>query len=210
MERLACNSKNQMQNYFGRIFRRGQIFWTDLGKDNKGSEQNGIRPTIIIQNDVGNKYSPTVIVAILSSQINKAKLPTHVILRREKYEWLKKDSFIAFEQLKTIDKSRIGNFIGEIQEEEFDEAIEISLGLKKFHNANDYYKIAKDKVREVNEIGTVIDYWVHKDKNINLIKDVIDDYSGKIKELLSFANKHNISKDSLNINFIRMDGMVEI
>lgn len=85
--------------------RRGDIFYADLSPV-VGSEQGGIRPVLIIQNDMGNKYSPTVICAAITSQINKAKLPTHIEISAERYN-LVKDSVILLEQIRTIDKKRL-------------------------------------------------------------------------------------------------------
>ena len=85
--------------------RRGDIFYADLSPV-VGSEQGGIRPVIIIQNDMGNKYSPTVICAAITSQINKAKLPTHIEISAERYN-LVKDCVILLEQIRTIDKKRL-------------------------------------------------------------------------------------------------------
>ena len=87
------------------IVRRGDIYYADL-RPVIGSEQGGIRPVLIIQNDVGNKHSPTVIVAAITSQMNKAKLPTHIELSCDKYA-LEKDSVVLLEQLRTIDKKRL-------------------------------------------------------------------------------------------------------
>ena len=85
--------------------RRGDIFYADLSPV-VGSEQGGLRPVLIIQNDIGNKYSPTVICAAITSQMNKAKLPTHIMLSSDTYA-LPKDSVILLEQIRTIDKRRI-------------------------------------------------------------------------------------------------------
>ena len=90
--------------------RRGDIFYADLSPV-VGSEQGGIRPVLIIQNDMGNKYSPTVICAAITSQINKAKLPTHIEISAERYG-LVKDSVILLEQIRTIDKKRLRENIG--------------------------------------------------------------------------------------------------
>lgn len=87
------------------IIRRGDIFYADL-RPVVGSEQGGVRPVLIIQNDVGNKHSPTVICAAITSKMNKAKLPTHVEIAAEKYG-IVKDSVILLEQIRTIDKSRL-------------------------------------------------------------------------------------------------------
>lgn len=85
--------------------KRGEIYYADLSPV-VGSEQGGIRPVLIIQNNVGNKYSPTVIVAAITSQINKAKIPTHVEVSANEYN-LPKDSVILLEQIRTIDKRRL-------------------------------------------------------------------------------------------------------
>ena len=85
--------------------KRGDIYYADLSPV-VGSEQGGIRPVLIIQNDVGNKYSPTVIAAAITSRINKAKMPTHIELSANEYG-LNKDSVILLEQIRTIDKRRL-------------------------------------------------------------------------------------------------------
>ena len=112
------------------IVKRGDIFYADLSPV-VGSEQGGIRPVLIVQNDVGNKYSPTVIVAAITSQINKAKLPTHIELSANEYG-LSKDSVVLMEQIRTIDKKRLKEKIGHMDEElqySIDEALRISFGL---------------------------------------------------------------------------------
>ena len=109
---------------------RGDMYYAELG-EGIGSEQNGRRPVLIIQNNVGNKHGSTVIVAALTSEIeSKAKLPVHYLIRAE--NGLQSDSLILFEQIRTIDKQRLENFIGHIYEKHFakiDTAIAISLGL---------------------------------------------------------------------------------
>ena len=112
------------------IVRRGDIFYADLSPV-IGSEQGGVRPVLVIQNDVGNKYSPTVIVAAITSQINKAKLPTHIEILSEDYG-LSKDSVILLEQVRTVDKKRLKEKIGRLDDEQMDhvnDALIISLGL---------------------------------------------------------------------------------
>jgi len=113
------------------LVRRGEIFYADLNPV-IGSEQGGIRPVLIVQNDVGNKYSPTVIIAAITSQIDKAKLPTHVELSSEDYG-LEKDSVILLEQLRTIDKKRLKQKITILDQEimkKVDKALKVSLGLE--------------------------------------------------------------------------------
>lgn len=112
------------------VVRRGEIYYADLSPV-VGSEQGGVRPVLIVQNDIGNKYSPTVIVAAITSQINKAKLPTHVELSASEYG-LPKDSVILLEQIRTIDKKRLREKICMLSPEvmeKVNEALQISLGL---------------------------------------------------------------------------------
>ena len=110
--------------------RRGDVYYADL-RPVVGSEQGGIRPVLIIQDDVGNRHSPTVIVAAITSQINKSKLPTHVELSSRRYEMVK-DSVILLEQLRTIDKRRLKERVCHLDGEiltKVDKALEISLEL---------------------------------------------------------------------------------
>lgn len=112
------------------IVKRGDVYYANLSPV-VGSEQGGHRPVLIIQNDVGNKYSPTVIVAAITSQISKAKLPTHVEVNAKQHN-LEKDSVILLEQMRTIDKRRLKEKITHLSEEfmnDVDEAIRVSLGL---------------------------------------------------------------------------------
>ena len=110
--------------------KRGDIFYADLSPV-VGSEQGGIRPVIVIQNDIGNKYSPTVIVAAITSQINKAKLPTHVEISSEEYG-LNRDSVVLLEQVRTLDKRRLKEKLGHMTDEDMkkvNKAMMISLSL---------------------------------------------------------------------------------
>ena len=110
--------------------RRGDVYYADL-RPVVGSEQGGIRPVLIVQNDIGNRHSPTVIVAAITSQINKSKLPTHVELSSRRYEMVK-DSVILLEQLRTIDKRRLKERVCHLDGEiltKVDKALEISLEL---------------------------------------------------------------------------------
>ncbi len=112
------------------IIRRGDIFYADL-RPVIGSEQGGVRPVLIIQNDVGNKHSPTVICAAVTSKMNKAKLPTHVELSAKQCDMVR-DSVILLEQLRTIDKQRLREKICHIDDglqEKVNEALRISLEL---------------------------------------------------------------------------------
>ena len=110
--------------------KRGDIFYADLSPV-VGSEQGGIRPVLIIQNDVGNRHSPTVICAAITSKMNKAKLPTHVEIDATKYQ-LVKNSVVLLEQIRTIDKQRLKDYICHVDKKllsQIDEALRISLEL---------------------------------------------------------------------------------
>ena len=99
-----------------------------------GSEQGGVRPVLVIQNDIGNRFSPTVIVAAITAQIQKAKLPTHVEIDAKKYGF-ERDSVILLEQIRTIDKQRLTDKITHLDEvmmSRVDEALQISLGIIDF------------------------------------------------------------------------------
>ena len=112
------------------IIQRGDIYYADL-RPVVGSEQGGVRPVLIIQNDVGNKHSPTVICAAITSQMHKAKLPTHVELMCKEYA-LAKDSVVLLEQLRTIDKKRLKDKVCHLDNNillKIDKALEISLEL---------------------------------------------------------------------------------
>ena len=114
------------------VIKRGDMFYADLSPV-VGSEQGGIRPVLVIQNNIGNKYSPTVIVSAITSQLNKNKLPTHIELGSEEYG-LKSDSIILAEQIRTIDKSRLKEKIGHINDQKvmsrIDNALGVSFGLE--------------------------------------------------------------------------------
>lgn len=112
------------------IIKRGEIFFAELNPV-QGSEQGGNRPVLVVQNDIGNQFSPTTIVLAITSQINKAKLPTHVELSKER-TGLEKDSVILAEQVRTIDKSRLRHKVAVLSGDimtKVDRALEVSLGL---------------------------------------------------------------------------------
>ena len=113
------------------IVKRGEIYYADLSPV-VGSEQGGMRPVLIVQNDVGNRYSPTVIAAAITSQQNKAHLPTHIEIEARTYG-LSKNSVVLLEQMRTLDKRRLREKMGCLDEmamHRVDGAIAISLGLR--------------------------------------------------------------------------------
>ena len=115
------------------IVKRGDVYFADLSPV-VGSEQGGVRPVLVVQNDIGNRFSPTIIVAAITAQIQKAKLPTHVEINAKRYGF-ERDSVILLEQIRTIDKQRLTDKITQLDEEmmeKVDEALQISLGLIQF------------------------------------------------------------------------------
>lgn len=127
MGRMSVTLKNGV---YEMLIRRGDIYYADL-RPVVGSEQGGVRPVLIIQNDVGNRYSPTVICAAITSRMNKAKLPTHIELNAARYHMVK-DSVILLEQLRTIDKTRLKDRICHLDSDimkKVGRALQISLDL---------------------------------------------------------------------------------
>ncbi|MBR2614273.1 MAG: type II toxin-antitoxin system PemK/MazF family toxin [Clostridia bacterium] len=117
------------------MIKRGELYYADLSPV-VGSEQGGIRPVLVVQNDIGNKYSPTIIAAAITSQINKAKLPTHIELNAFEYG-LSKNSVILLEQIRTLDKKRLKEKIGTLPlttMKKVNNALLISLGFLENEN----------------------------------------------------------------------------
>lgn len=116
-------------NFVDTTVKRGEIYYADLSPV-VGSEQGGVRPVLVVQNDIGNKYSPTVIAAAITSRLTKARLPTHIEISGRSYG-LQKDSVILLEQIRTLDKRRLKERIGALPENTMrsvDGALLISLG----------------------------------------------------------------------------------
>lgn len=121
------------------MIKRGELYYADLSPV-VGSEQGGVRPILIVQNDTGNKYSPTIIAAAITSKINKAKLPTHIELSANEFG-LVKDSVILLEQIRTLDKKRLKERIGQLSPvtmSKVNTALLISLGFGDTSNVNSY------------------------------------------------------------------------
>lgn len=119
------------------LIKRGELYYADLSPV-IGSEQGGVRPVLVVQNDVGNKYSPTVIAAAVTSKLTKARLPTHIELSARTYG-LVKDSVVLLEQIRTIDKRRLKERIGLLSPQvmaRVDDALLISLGFSASANIN--------------------------------------------------------------------------
>lgn len=127
--------------------KRGDIFYADLSPV-VGSEQGGLRPVLIVQNDVGNKYSPTVIAAAITSKLDKAKLPTHIDVYAEEFG-LAKNSVVLLEQIRTLDKRRLREKMGHLDEllmQKVNDAITISFGLSnEQYEKNDVSAMTTDQ-----------------------------------------------------------------
>ena len=118
-------------NFVDTSVKRGDIYYADLSPV-VGSEQGGVRPVLIIQNDTGNRYSPTIIAAAITSQTGKARLPTHIELPVQQECGLTKDSVVLLEQVRTLDKRRLRERMGRVDDqvmEKIDTAIAVSFGL---------------------------------------------------------------------------------
>lgn len=131
------------------VVKRGDIFYADLSPV-VGSEQSGIRPILVIQNDIGNKFSPTIIGIPITSK-NKVSMPTHIEIEASKFGF-KKDSVILVEQIRTLDKSRLLKKIGSLDKKTLDKvkkAIEISCGLRGKIKFDDYIKFLNGKLKNL-------------------------------------------------------------
>ena len=146
--------------------KRGDLFWIDLGNEGRGCEQRGKRPCVVIQNNIGNRHSPCIIVGVITSKLDKTKLPTHVGIQGF---GLPKNSVVLLEQIKTLDKTRLGEKIGRVDQEtlkKIDNAILISMGLstnnttKKIEKNESEYDERKVKLmeRHINKLKNLEDY----------------------------------------------------
>lgn len=123
MNKYNVETINKLQSV-----KRGEVYWCEFEESTVGSEQNKTRPVLIIQNDIGNKYSPTTIVAIISSKLKATHLPTHIVI--DDYCGLNCKSQIELEQIKTIDKRRLTRYVGKISartEEQVNKALLVSV-----------------------------------------------------------------------------------
>lgn len=191
-----------------RDVRRGQIYDVDLGKTN-GNVQGGRRPCIVCQNNTGNKYSPTVIIVPLSSQIQKAnKQPTHTVLKPDSYNGLSCESFTLAEQVKTINKNELGDYIGCVRDKELmdkiDKSIKISLGV-----LNERMDIAREKARHIEGLDYFITRWIDNKGDINIITREITERKIAEKDLIYYCQMNRLNvKDFYNIENIKSKRMV--
>jgi len=209
-EIIHSNINNQKTMYKNEnkkiIVRRAEVYWSDL-QGSQGSEQGGERPVLIIQNDVGNTYSPTTIVAVITSQLTKAKLPVHVELQKE-INNMPQDSVILFEQIRTLDKRRLKDKICELDElmmKKIDKAIGTSLGIKIAEPEQE--KTSKieetplgklhEKLRNIIEekLDDICTYEkvLYKTKNESLSKNLIEQREAFLWSLQKFCENNNLN-----------------
>ncbi|WP_416346984.1 type II toxin-antitoxin system PemK/MazF family toxin [Clostridium sp.] len=179
--------------------KRACIHWVDFG-ETKGSEQGGIRPAIIIQNDIGNKYSPTVIVCPISSEIKKKELPTHVYLENWRTYGLTKPSQVITEQIRTRDKAQLGDYIGCVDVDtmnKIDKAIEISVQVGSAKNIIEPREVRSVKVK-AETIKTLDSFLVEAffssgERNMKAIEKLVQERKDRMDELKKFASSYNIN-----------------
>lgn len=170
------------------IIKRGDIYYADLG-EGKGSEQKGYRPVLIIQNNIGNKYSPTVIVAAITSSNDKNNIPTHVPLDSCKYN-LPKNSIVLLEQVRTIDKTRLNNKVGRLDNkimDFIDRSLDISLGLgdARFNESYVYEKLDK-----IKKLDVLINKYKHKE-NTDITMQKLERIS-VMGDIINYCKNFNI------------------
>lgn len=185
------------------LYKRGQIYIADL-TDVKGSEQGGYRPVLIIQNDIGNRYSPTVIVACITSRV-KNNMPTHAMLIDEFREGLDKDSVILLEQIRTLDKRRLRKYIGTISSSEMDkvnEALKISVGLREEIKLTKKQEEELNHVRkELEDVDNIICWWIsERGGDILSIPNEMMKFNLRYKEYNYLINKYRID-DKYDIKY---------
>ncbi len=172
-----------MKELYAVQVKRGDIFWADLGNSGGGCEQGGVRPVVILQNNIGNRYSPTVIVAAITSQSNKAKLPTHVEISSQEYG-LNKDSLILLEQIRTLDKRRLKGYVSTLSTTDM-ENVDRALGVSIEINTKD--PIALEKVYEIKGIKKFIQIWLEKSSDLKAIEEDLLNLKLLTKELKDYC-----------------------
>ncbi len=178
----------------GQLYKRGQIYNATLS-GTQGSEQGGLRPVLIVQNNIGNKFSPTITIVPLTSELTKAKLPTHVEL--EGYG-LNFKSVILIEQIRTIDKRRLRDYIGQLNEELMEK---VNKGIL-IHNGiiNEKEELVKEKISDVEGLDKFICRWLLAGGAIKDIENYIKEIKYKINEINNIIYKYRINI-KLNVEY---------
>lgn len=184
-------------NDISRTIKRGDILWINFGKKNViGSEQSKeLRPAIVIQNDIGNKFSPVVIVALITSQLGKTKLPVHVEISSSC--GLPKDSLILCEQIKSVDKQRIEGYICHVNQNilnKVDKAIEISLstGESKYYTMRREEQVAHSKAKLVYSIDLTLRELIQENESLKLIEKYTIKRVNRINELKEYCQLNRL------------------
>ncbi len=185
-----CSYNGDLDNV-KKFIRRGDIVLCDLGVG-EGSEQNGIRPCVVIQNDLGNKYSPTIIIATITSSTTKAKLPTHIEV--DEKCGLDKKSVILCEQLRTIDKSRVIKYIGSVTRfirEKINDALITSLEIFKAGELK-----VRDKVTMLKTKESMILELINEGVAEKFIYRIVEQYKEELAELKDICEKNRLYFDN--------------
>ena len=178
------------------VVKRGDIFWINFGEGNVvGSEQaKDLRPAICIQNNIGNKFSPVIIVALITSKLSKKLLPTHIPISKEC--GLNSDSLILCEQIKSIDKQRIhGEIIGKASQsilDKLNKAIEISVAVGDYVEMTNEEKVAEVKAKAIKSIDTVLRELIRENESIRLIDKYTYKRLNRINELESYCKLNGL------------------
>lgn len=192
-----------------REYKRAEVYYADLS-GNLGSEQGngaeGLRPVVIIQNDIGNKYSPTVIVAVLTSRLAKPKLPTHLDMTVDKYN-LPKNSIALFEQVRTLDKRRLKDkicYLGDEMQKKLDNAVDVSMKnlptktyLEKLPTEMRQYII--NTLKEIKRKEIQIKEMKKDDFEECYIKRAFDKKMNILKQFIMYCNKHQLDYEQFYV-----------
>lgn len=178
-----------------RLVKRGDIYYLDFGRTT-GSEQNGVRPVLVISNKMANRYSPTILVSPVTTSFGKKELPTHVRLNY-KLCGLNRESQVLLEQIYTVDKSRLGTYIGSADKDTMDKintAAEVSIEVGNATNLYERHeiKIIKQKVNAINMLDHIIRRWVSFNRDMDEIKDDMLEREIRINELQSYAKSYGL------------------
>lgn len=180
------------------IIKRGQIYLVKF-ENGVGSEQNGIRPIVVVSNNLANKYSPVVLVSPITSKFSKKPIPTHVTLNYKECGLLT-ESQVLCEQIYSVDKTRLGNYIGIATDkdiEELNRALEVSIEIGSAERMFDYnsrqIKIAKEKVEDIVSIEKTITKLNRKKVPSELIEDLLNERELKLKDLEMYCDNYKLN-----------------
>ena len=193
---MEMNNATNINNV-SRMIKRGDILWVNFGKENVvGSEQSKeLRPAIVISNDIGNKFSPIITVALITSQLSKVKLPVHVEISSSC--GLPRDSLILCEQIKSVDKQRIDSFVCHVDKsisDKVDKAIEISLstGEAKYYNMRREEQVAYSKAQMIHSVDNTLRELIQENESLKLIQKYTTKRANRISELKEYCKLNRL------------------